>query len=65
MSPENKIPEERIGYSHERLNAEVSAELKPETAGNNAPANNAFSHNVQDEDFGYNLEIPPYNPLLD
>jgi hypothetical protein len=70
MPPENDIPEEHIGYSHGQLNtvaadAEIPAAFPPEMANSGAAAYNVLTHNPQDEDFGYELEIPPYNPLLD
>jgi hypothetical protein len=61
--PAQDIPEEYIGYPREQLNAaantEILPELTPETADSDA------THNIQDEDFGYELEIPSYNPLLE
>jgi hypothetical protein len=72
-SPANDIPEEHIGYSNEQLNAarnaeippEAAPEFMPETADSDASVDSAFTRNVQNEDFGYELEIPLYNPLLD
>ncbi|MDR0494444.1 MAG: PBP1A family penicillin-binding protein [Treponema sp.] len=64
--PGNDIPEDHIGHSQGRLNAaSPGAGFPPETASGYAPSNSAFTNNAQDDDFGYELEIPSYNPLLD
>jgi penicillin-binding protein 1A len=63
-SPESVSPQEYSGYIRENPNA-ASIENTGRNRQNGTSGANTMTHNAQEEDSGYGLEIPSYNPLLD
>jgi penicillin-binding protein 1A len=70
--PQPGSPEEYSGYTRENLNAAhiENTETKPNPNSNSnsrygTSDTDVIKHNAPDEDSGYGLEMPSYNPLLD